>query len=96
MSALSIELNGLYGVLNTLLLIVRQMESEIFETSTGIQQVYTCQKTLEKIRSKLDKSNPGAVEDRVKSGKRKLQWPFSKEETKTLLAEVERHKTHST
>ena len=90
---LSQELIALYGVLNSLSLIVHQFESEGSESAARLHHIYSCQTTLETIRNKLNKADPNIVENRLHIGKRKLQWPFSKEETKNMLLEVERHKT---
>ena len=92
-SALSAELGSLYGILNSLQLISRQLEDETFDTSTRIHHVQSCFETLEHVRSILDKDDTSSLRDqRLETLKRRLRWPFTSSEVKDLIAEIERHK----
>ncbi|KAL8728294.1 MAG: hypothetical protein Q9181_005397 [Wetmoreana brouardii] len=54
----------------------------------------SCTQTLEKLRMILDRhSTTSAKIQRVETIKQKFLWPFTSSEVKTLLAEIERHKT---
>lgn len=93
-AALSSEITGLFGILNGLHLVARQLEGEAFESTSRTHHIYSCQQTLEKIKSLLEESDPSLLHDQpVRSVKRKLRWPFSASETRDLVAEVERHKS---
>jgi hypothetical protein len=93
-AALSTEITGLFGILNGLHLVARQLEGEAFESISRAHHIYSCQQTLEKIKSLLEESDPSLLQDQpVQSVKRKLRWPFSASETRGLIAEVERHKS---
>ena len=92
-SALSTEIGSLYGTLSTLQLVSRQLEGETFDTSTRIHHVQSCFKTLQHVRSILDKDDTSSLNDqRLETFKRKLRWPFTSSEVKDLIAEIERHK----
>lgn len=92
-SALSTEIGSLYGILNSLQLVSRQLEDETFDTSTRIHHVQSCFETLEHVRSILDKDDTSSLHDqRLETLRRKLRWPFTSSEVKDLIAEIERHK----
>ena len=92
-SALSTEIGSLYGILSTLQLVSRQLEGETFDTSTRIHHVQSCFETLRHVRSILDKDDTSSLNDqRLETFKRKLRWPFTSSEVKSLIAEIERHK----
>ena len=92
-SALSAEINSLYGVLRSLQLVSRQLEDEAVDASTRIHHVQSCFETLEHVRSILDKDNTSSLHDQpLETLKRKLRWPFTSSEVKDLIAEIERHK----
>ena len=92
-SALSDEINSLYGVLRRLQLVSRELEDETFDTSTRIHHVQSCFETLENVESILDKDDTSSLHDqRLETFKRKLRWPFTSSEVKHLIAEIERHK----
>lgn len=91
--SLSQELLALYGVLNSLSLVVHEFKTEGLNSAAQIQLIYSCQDVLETIRVKLEKVDPDSTDNSFRAGKRKLQWPFSKDETRTMLVEVERHKS---
>ncbi|KAL9027888.1 MAG: hypothetical protein Q9196_003660 [Gyalolechia fulgens] len=92
-TALSSEVGALYGILNNLHLVSRQLEEQSLPSAPRIHHIGSCQQTLEKLKAILDRheaSSPGT--QCVEKFKRKLHWPFSSADVKTLLAEIERHK----
>lgn len=92
-SAQSAEIGSLYGILNTLQLVSRQLEDETFDTSTRTHHVQSCFETLEHVKSILDKDDTSSLHDqRLETLRRKLRWPFTSSEVKNLIAEIERHK----
>lgn len=60
--------------------------------STRIHHINACDNTLQKVKAQLEKvdSRKNTATDRLRQ---RALWPLSKEETKNLLAEVERQKT---
>lgn len=93
-TALSSEVGALYGILNRLRLISDQLESEGFDPATQDQHIHSCRQTLEKMQKILEKdSTPSAQTHSIESIRRRLHWPFTSSEVKTLLAEIERQKT---
>ena len=92
-SALSSEIGALYGILNSVLLIVCQLEGETFDSTIQTHHVQSCYQTLEKVKKVLDKHGTTSPQDHsVETIKRRLRWPFSMSEAEDLIAEVERHK----
>lgn len=93
-SALSSEVGSLYGILSSLRLVSRQLDEETFDPATRIHHVHSCTQTLEKLRGILDRDTTfmGQIHG-IGSIKRKMRWPFTSSKVKTLLAEIERHKT---
>ena len=92
-SALSSEIGALYGLLNSLRLVSLQLEGEDFESTTRIHHVHSCYETLEKVKTILAKDEALSLkDDRIEIVKRKLRWPFTSLEVKTLILEIERHK----
>ena len=93
-SALSAEIGALYGILNNLHLLSRQLEDETFESTTRIHHIHSCYQTLEHVKSILDRDDTSSLRDqRLQTLRRKLRWPFTSSEVKDLIAELERHKT---
>ncbi|KAI4269414.1 MAG: hypothetical protein L6R38_007472 [Xanthoria sp. 2 TBL-2021] len=93
-SALSSEVGALYGILSSLQLVCQQLDPKVFVATTlRTHHINSCTQTLEKMRMILDKDSTSSLQTQtIKSIKRKLRWPFSSSEVKTLLAECERHK----
>ncbi|CAL8576561.1 hypothetical protein XPA_002436 [Xanthoria parietina] len=93
-SALSSEVGSLYGLLSRLQLVSLQFDDRMLVASTlRTHHLSACTQTLEKIRIILDRDSTSSLQiQTIESIKRKLRWPFSSSEVKTLLAECERHK----
>lgn len=91
-SSLALALGALSGVLHNLHLVASQLEGEPFDTAIQVNHVYSCIHTVEKVERILDKFQPSARSQNMETMKR-LKWPFSVSEAKTLCAEVEGHKT---
>ena len=93
-SALSTEIGALYGILNNLHLVSRQLEHEQADSTMRIHHIHSCYQTLEHIKSILERDGTSSQRDEpLHSLKRNLKWPFSSSEVKHLIAEIERHKT---
>ncbi|KAL9025441.1 MAG: hypothetical protein Q9196_005738 [Gyalolechia fulgens] len=92
-TALSSEVGALYGILSNLHLVSRQLEEESLSSAPRIHHIGSCHHTLERLKAILDRDDASSAETQcVDKFKRKLHWPFSSSEVKTLLAEIERHK----
>ena len=94
-SKLALEITTLFGVLQSVKLVVSQMEGEGFEITARLHQIFACQQTLEKIKLSLDKHDPSKC-NLPSALKRKLKWPFSSLETELWRLEVENHKSNLT
>lgn len=93
-TALSIELASLHGVLDGVRAVASQLEGQEFDLTWRLHQIYSCHKTLEDIRLTLEKHDTSSVElGSIKSAIRRLKWPFTASQTKDLISQVERHKT---
>ena len=92
-AALSSEIGALYGILNNLHLLACQLEGETFDSAIQVHYVHSCYQTFEKVKMMLDKYDNLTTDRRsVDAMKRRLTWPFTVPEAKSLIAEVERHK----
>ena len=96
-SALSMEITHLYGVLSSLQLIASRFESDVVELtdqerSMQINHVHACYNTLDSIRSLLVEHDPSMASSRMHSLRRRLHWPLSESRTKDFTNEVGRHK----
>ena len=93
MSALSSEINALYGTLQRLRLVTCQFEEELFNSTVRTEHLHSCYQTLEKIRAKLGEYHAPELEshclDRMA---KRLRWPFTSSEVKVLISEIGRHK----
>lgn len=83
----------LYGVLNQLYLVACRFEGEDFDSSIQTHHIYACHATLDRIRCRLEDQNPTYYSNQRKIFIKKLQWPFSKTETKDLLVDLEKEKS---
>ncbi|KAI9687050.1 MAG: hypothetical protein M1822_002460 [Bathelium mastoideum] len=81
---LIVEVSAFYGLLQSLKLLAEELSNETRFQTLELPFVYTCQKVLEEIRTKLDKH--------TSTGGR-WKWPLSSSETKNLLQGVERQKS---
>lgn len=96
-SALSMEITTLYGVLSSLHLVASRFESEsseltMKERSMQIDHIHACYTTLDSIRSLLQKDDPSTTQSRMESIRRRLHWPLSESKTKEFIDAVGRHK----
>ena len=92
-AALSSEFGALYGILNNLHLIACQLEGETFDSAIQVHYIHSCYQTFEKVKTMLDKYDTLNTDKRsVDAMKRRLTWPFTVPEAKSLIVEVERHK----
>ena len=92
-AALSSEIGALYGILNHLHLIACQLEGETFDSAIKVHYIHSCYQSFEKVKTMLDKYDTLSTDRRsVDAMKRRLTWPFTVTEAKSLIAEVERHK----
>ena len=92
-AALSSEIGALYGILNHVHLIACQLEGETFDSAIQVHYIHSCYQTFEKVRTMLDKYDTlNGHRHSVDAMKRRLTWPFTVPEAKSLIAEVERHK----
>ncbi|MCJ1245363.1 hypothetical protein MMC30_002567 [Trapelia coarctata] len=94
-AALLAEVTGLFGILNSLRLVVARYEEPgvQFQSTMQINHVYACDNTLVKIKALIDKDDPSQAGSSFERMKRQLHWPLTGSETKELTAEVERHKS---
>ena len=92
-AALSSEIGALYGILNHVYLIACQLEGEKVDSAIQVHYIHSCCQTLERVKTMLDKYDTLNSDRRsVDAMKRRLTWPFTITEAKSLIAEVERHK----
>ena len=90
---LSEEISVLHGVLHRVELLASALEGHPSQTSVQSYGLSSCLNTLEKIKSILDKFEAPTTANRtLNTVKRRLGWPFSKSEAKSLIDEIGRHK----
>jgi hypothetical protein len=94
------RITDLFGVLNSLWLVTLRYEGEDFDSTMQVQHIHSCYMLLEGMKTKLEKADPRRLEDHKSITRRKaaslgkyMMWPFSHSETKTLVLEVENHKS---
>lgn len=93
-SALSSEVGALYGILNNLRLVSLQLDDQTFLSTARVDHITSCAKTLENLKSILDKDSTSSGNiDKIEVIRRKLHWTFSSSQVKGLLAEIARHKS---
>ncbi|KAG8527758.1 uncharacterized protein KY384_007912 [Bacidia gigantensis] len=93
-SVLSSELGALYGMLNNLHLLISQLEDESFDATVQTHHLNACNVTLGNVKKILDKYELSSSEEhRLKRLRMSLKWPFSIGQAKSLVAEIERHKS---
>ena len=90
---MSSEIGALYGILSNVHLLVCQLEGETFDSAIQVHYIHSCYQTFEKVKLLLDKHDTLNIDRRsVDAIKRRLTWPFTVSEAKSLIVEVERHK----
>ena len=91
---LSSEIGGLHGILHSVHLLLSQLEQEPFISAIGPFHIASCEQTLQKIKTILDKHETTSDHvNKMQALKNSLKWPFSVAETEELIAEIERHKS---
>ena len=91
LSALTLAMGALSGILHNLNLIILQLDREPFDTTIQADHITSCLQTVEKVKEILDKFEPSPGGHSMKPPKR-LKWPFSVTEAKDLCTEIEEHK----
>jgi hypothetical protein len=93
-SNLATEMRNLSGLLQNLSLLTSELEKCGMKSVVAFQkcQVTLWTETISKIEKKVDKANKDFHRSSFESRVRSLKWPFSKDETESLLAELNRHK----
>ncbi|KAL8856080.1 MAG: hypothetical protein Q9178_007275 [Gyalolechia marmorata] len=91
--SLSEEIGALNGLLHRVQFLAREMEGQHMETSIQAYGLHSCHKTLDRIKMILDKHEvPATPKATMETVKRRLKWPFSTSEAKSLVEEIGRHK----
>ena len=91
LSALTLAMGALSGILNNLSLVSCQLEGESFDTTIQTNHIHSCLQTVDKVRTMLDKFDMSSGGSKMTTMKR-LRWPFSASEAKDLCTEIEGHK----
>ena len=92
-SSLTLVLGSLSGILHNLELVAAQFEGEPFDTAIQVNHVHSCLQTVEKVEKILDKYSSLSAGSQKMEKMKRLKWPFSVSEAKTLCVEIEQHKT---
>jgi len=94
------RITELFGVLNSLRLVASRYEGEEFDSTLQTHHIQSCLTLLEDMESRLEKADPKQIDDKRSTFRRKttslsrsLIWPFTSAETKSLIVEVENHKS---
>ena len=92
-ATLSSEVGALFGILSNLRLVSSQLEGQAFDSALRTHHINSCAQTLRDLDKILDRDSTISIHNqRMEAMKRKLHWPFTTAEVKTILAEIERHK----
>lgn len=89
---LASSIGALSGILHNLFPVARQLEGETFDTSIQISHISSCRRTMDRMQEILEKYDPSSNGGQMEKIKR-LKWPFSASEAKTLTTEMEQHKS---
>ena len=87
------EVQSLLGILQGLYLLSTRVSSLTLQKKILADDVYQCQTTLESIRNKLEKADPGSAGSTLRRMSRIFIWPITFSETEKILADIERHKS---
>lgn len=90
-SALTSAIGALSGIVHNLHLLICQLEGETFDTTIQTHHIHSCLKTVESIEKVLVKYDIPPSGHGMEKMKR-LRWPFSASEAKSLTTQIERHK----
>lgn len=89
---LAIKIRTLAGLLRSLLLLTIELEMNPTESAFRLQHVISCQQVLLEIERRTSEANPSnSGDNEPRAIARILKWPFSPEETMSLIAEISRH-----
>ena len=90
---LATEVRDLSGVLHNLSLLAASLETCTQETVFRLHHVNSCRQSIIDVQSKLSKEVESLERPKTsKSIARRLLWPFTSTETKSLLSDISRHK----
>ena len=93
-SRLSSELSALHGTLQSIHLVLTQLERDIPNSALGLIHVTSCEQTLHKITTILERHETKSEHScTLRTVRKRLKWPFSLSETEDLIAEIGRHKS---
>ncbi|KAF4982357.1 hypothetical protein FZEAL_2009 [Fusarium zealandicum] len=92
--ALAEEVNDIARVLRVLGALAYDLErnGDRVDPALKVDHLGRCDKTLNKIKTKVEKADNSLNRSRLAGITRQLKWPFSASETKETLAELGRHK----
>ncbi len=82
---LAIEVKSLSDVLHSLPALASRLEAGPFATTFRMHHIYGCQQTLLRIETRLKKAQDDFKRSTFRRLRRRLQWPFTAPEVKTLL-----------
>ncbi|TVY92919.1 Serine/threonine-protein phosphatase 6 regulatory ankyrin repeat subunit B [Lachnellula willkommii] len=90
------EITTLSGLLRNLELVLNEYKEDTPGANLRLHHINSCRETLLKIRDKIEWKIPhesGSSKSTLEVTMRKLKWPFSGSEMKSLLSDVETHKS---
>ncbi|TVY37053.1 Serine/threonine-protein phosphatase 6 regulatory ankyrin repeat subunit B [Lachnellula subtilissima] len=90
------QITTLSGLLHNLALVLGEYEEDTPDANLRLHHINSCRETLLKIRDKIDWKtplDPSSSRSTLEAALRRLKWPFSGSEMKSLLSEVEMHKS---
>ncbi|KAI3552033.1 hypothetical protein CSPX01_00709 [Colletotrichum filicis] len=88
------QTRNLSGVLQNLSLLASSLEQETSISAFKAHHLHACRQTLLAVEKRLDKPLSGFNEgSRREAVYRSLKWPFSVDDTKGLLAQIEGHRS---
>ncbi|KAF3797830.1 hypothetical protein GCG54_00002373 [Colletotrichum gloeosporioides] len=91
---LASQTRNLSGVLQNLALLASSLEDQDSATTFRAHHLYACSNTLYKIEERLKKAEDDfQTGNKAKAVIRSLRWPFSADETKSLIADLATHRS---
>ena len=87
--ALGSEITTLSRLLRNLELVLGEYEEDTPDANLRLHHINSCRETLLKIRDKIDWKttlDPGSSKSTLEATLRRLKWPFSGSEMKSLLS----------
>ncbi|KAJ5003502.1 hypothetical protein K4K48_011684 [Colletotrichum sp. SAR 10_66] len=91
---LASQTRNLSGVLQNLALLASSLEDQGSATTFRAHHLYACSNTLYKIEERLKKAEEDIqTGNKAKAVLRSLRWPFSADETKSLIADLATHRS---